>query len=88
MARRNVVVVDKPDLQIAKQSSRGQGRGVTYLIHIPPPHGGPMGKRQLEVTIDQLFDLAEELDDICDHIEDLEEARDKNTDSNEEKLVV
>lgn len=31
----------------------------------------------LTLTIDELFDLAEALDDICDHIEDEENSRSK-----------
>lgn len=83
------LIVDKANLKISKQSSTGKGRGPTYLIHIFNS-GAVSGRRQLELTVDQLFDLTEELDDLCDFIEDSELGgpREKNTDCNEEKLVV
>lgn len=90
MTRRTRVVDDKPEFQIIKQSSTGSGRGPTYLIHLKDNSGAQATRRKVEVTVDQLFDLAEALDDLCDFIEDNDTGspREKNTDCNEEKLVV
>lgn len=68
------VVVDNDAFTITRHQSRGREKPAGVDIHFKSlaGRGSPRESRRLFVTLDELFDLTEELDDLCDHIEDQE----------------
>lgn len=76
--KKPVVVHAGETFTVEKRHSRGRAEPGGYTVNAKRVYGRGHrinGSRKLELTIDELFDLAEILDDICDFIEDQEEAR-------------
>ena len=80
MARNTRLIHESDVLKVVSKSSAGRGNPRCIVIHMLQEVGGgnhnlPWAQRQLRITIDELFDLTEVLDDLCDYIEDQEEAQ-------------
>lgn len=61
-------------LKVIRVGSKGRKEPAKVVIDMPPRNGGHT-LRSLTLSIDDLFDLAEVLDDLCDVIEDAETAQ-------------
>lgn len=76
---RQTVVHDDENIRVIKVSGGGSKTPRSYKIEMKDKVAGYYG-RKLQISIDELFDLTEILDDICDYEED----RDKEQESNED----
>lgn len=65
------VIHEDERFRITKLSSGGRMAPRSVKIEALK-HIGPGWSRKMQITIDELFDLTEALDDICDQIEDNE----------------
>lgn len=76
MGRYATTLFENNDVAITRYPNRGRSQPGGILISYKNRAGRDIthSNRKLFVTIDELFTLTEELDDICDAIED-EEAR-------------
>jgi hypothetical protein len=76
MGRKNTrVFFESEHLRVTRTSSKGVGKPARIKIEMLEDVGeaGHFWQfRRLDLTVDELFDLAETLDDLCDHIEDRE----------------
>lgn len=77
MTLRINVVHDDNKFRVTRRSSGGKGVPPSIFIEAKfwMAKGDSFRARKLHITIDELFDLAEALDDICDMIEDQEDEK-------------
>lgn len=69
------VVFDQDGIRISRRGSGGRREPPKVIIEISRGFGPEKANREfkrLDLTIDELFDLTEALDDLCDFIEDNE----------------
>lgn len=70
MSRRISVFHDDDQIKILRKGSGGKKQPPSVEVKFKQPLPQGHQYRTLEMTIDELFDLTEILDDLCDTIED------------------
>lgn len=70
--KHHYIVHEDENFSVVRYRNRGRGNPpkVKIMFHTPHPTSD---KRELALTIDELFDLTEVLDDLCDFYEDRDE---------------
>lgn len=69
MGAKHRLVYESEHLKVIRRGSNGRKSPACVVITMPPLIEGA-GKRIMTITFDELFDLTEVLDDLCDAIED------------------
>lgn len=73
MANRARVLVDNDHLRVVYMRRDGKRKPARVNLMLPPLPG-TNDSRYISLTIDELFDITEVFDDLCDHIEDTKDS--------------